>query len=133
MDQPDERVFTLQEAEKLLPHLIDRLGRLRSLRLSMEKRAPEIARLAERGRENAGNAAGSAYLHELLQFEAELRGFSETGCILRDLDRGLLDFPAIVDGRKVFLCWIWGERSIEWWHEINSGFSGRQPLDREKL
>jgi hypothetical protein len=96
----------------------------------MERRAPQIARLAERARENSGGPVGTLYLGDLLAFQDGLKAFAQTGCILRDLDRGLLDFPARLGGKKVFLCWLWGEDSINWWHEVDTGFSGRKRLEQ---
>jgi hypothetical protein len=48
--------------------------------------------------------------------------------VLRDIDRGLVDFPTIRDGREVYLCWQLGEESVSHWHDLESGFGGRQPL-----
>ena len=54
---------------------------------------------------------------------------SRTGSIIiRDLQRGLIDFPALRDGREVYLCWLYGEERIDFWHEFDTGFAGRQPL-----
>ena len=52
--------------------------------------------------------------------------------LVKDLDIGLCDFPHMMDGRVVYLCWKLGETEIRWWHEVNSGYSGRQPLEHEK-
>ena len=52
-----------------------------------------------------------------------------TGVVLRDLDRGLVDFPAVLEGREVYLCWELGEDEVGYWHDLDSGFGGRQPLD----
>jgi len=49
--------------------------------------------------------------------------------VLRDIDRGLVDFPAIVEGREVYLCWELGEDEVCFWHDISSGYRGREPLD----
>ena len=49
--------------------------------------------------------------------------------MLRDIDRGLVDFPAIVDGREVYLCWELGEDEVSFWHDLSSGYRGREPLD----
>ena len=57
-----------------------------------------------------------------------LEEFEERGIIIRDLQRGLIDFPAMREGREVYLCWIYGEERIDYWHEIDTGFAGRQPL-----
>src|SRR5262245_18979643 len=125
METDEEKTFTLQEAESLLPELKTRIARLRELRRAMEEKAPVLAVLAKRARENAGSSTGTRYLLELMEFEAGVKRFAELGCVLRDLERGLLDFAAIVDGRKVFLCWAWGEETIEWWHDLNAGVNGR--------
>jgi hypothetical protein len=53
---------------------------------------------------------------------------NELGVEIKDLERGLCDFPSLRDGRVVYLCWLLGEDSIEWWHDTDTGFSGRQPL-----
>jgi hypothetical protein len=126
----DEKTFTLEEAERLLPDLQRRIAALRELKESMERAAPSLARLAARAKEDSGSAAGTRYVQDLVEFQAGLRHFAELGCVLRDLDRGLLDFPAMLDGRRVFLCWAWGEPSIEWWHAPDAGFAGRQRLRR---
>jgi hypothetical protein len=128
MSAEETRYFTLEEARSLLPELKQRITALRALKRSMEQKAPQIAQLAERGRENAGSPLGTAYLAELIEFQRSLAAFARTGCILRDLDRGLLDFPARLENRDIFLCWAWGEQSIDWWHESDSGFAGRRPL-----
>jgi hypothetical protein len=49
--------------------------------------------------------------------------------VVRDIDRGLIDFPAIRDGQEVYLCWELGEDRVAWWHELDAGYGGRQPLD----
>ena len=59
----------------------------------------------------------------------QAREVAESGAIIKDLDAGLLDFLALRDGREVFLCWRLGEERIAWWHEIDAGLSGRQPLE----
>jgi hypothetical protein len=128
--EDDERIFTLGEAQALLPELKRRIAVLRTLKRSMEQKAAHISALAEKSRESSGSATGTRYVRELMDFQRELREIAETGCVLRDVDRGLLDFPAIRSGRKIFLCWAWGEESIGWWHDEDTGFAGRQPLER---
>ena len=54
---------------------------------------------------------------------------SEAGIVVRDVDRGLIDFPSILEEREVYLCWELGEDSVAWWHDLDSGYRGRQPLD----
>ena len=55
----------------------------------------------------------------------------ETGCVIKDLDIGLIDFPAIFRGREVYLCWKLGEAEILFWHPVEEGFRGRKPIDED--
>ena len=70
----------------------------------------------------------------LEQAVAALNGLAEQinelGCELKDIDQGLIDFRTEMDGREVYLCWKLGEERVEWWHELDTGFAGRQPLER---
>ena len=63
-----------------------------------------------------------------MSMRAALAELQEVEVVLRDLDRGLVDFPALRDGREIYLCWLEGEDEIEFWHEPEAGFDGRQPL-----
>lgn len=58
-----------------------------------------------------------------------LRWIADRGIVLRDVSEGLCDFPGEINGKDVFLCWKLGEESVDHWHELDSGFSGRKPLD----
>ena len=62
------------------------------------------------------------------QLQQALAEITDMGIIVRDVARGLVDFPSLQDGREVYLCWLRGEESIDFWHEINRGFDNRQPL-----
>ena len=62
------------------------------------------------------------------QMQAAVARIDGWGITLRDIDTGLIDFPALVSGRQVWLCWRLGEGPVEWWHELDDGFSGRRPL-----
>ncbi len=62
------------------------------------------------------------------QMAAGVARIDQLGLTLRDIESGLVDFPALVAGRQVWLCWKRGETSVEWWHELDTGFSSRRPL-----
>jgi hypothetical protein len=62
------------------------------------------------------------------QMAAGVARIDALGLTLRDIERGLVDFPALVSGRQVWLCWRHGETSIDWWHDLDTGFDGRRPL-----
>jgi hypothetical protein len=78
----------------------------------------DISRVA---RLEAGRLAG--------EIEACLDELEQVGCVFKGFDVGLIDFPALLDGRDVYLCWQFDEPRLEYWHEIDGGFAGRQPLD----
>jgi len=75
--------------------------------------------------------AEHTHLAETLR--STLRRILETGCIVKDLDVGLLDFPAIIDNQDVYLCWKLGEDRIRFYHRPDEGFAGRKPLDPRDL
>jgi hypothetical protein len=122
------RHYTLEEASELLPRVAELIERMRSARDRLGDREARAA-LAEAGRKNGGGAPGrkvSRGFLELRESMLELRGLE---VVLRDLDRGLVDFPALRAGREVYLCWQEGEDEIGFWHEPDAGFAGRRPLD----
>ena len=125
-------IFTLDEANALLP-------RLREILTELQEKKPAFDRLQPELKEMARSAAGNGHLQRpetqekrrraeslakrLEELMAELRGI---GCELKRLD--LVDFPAEREGRSIYLCWRLGEDSIGHWHEQDTGFGGRQPL-----
>ena len=127
--------FTLQEAESLLPRLRDLLPELQARKRSLDEMQ---ARLADFGEKLSGNGhmsgGGDAALRRQVQEEADalealLEQLNQLGCEIKDFDLGLVDFRTIRGGREVYLCWKLGEDSIQWWHDLESGFGGRRPLD----
>jgi hypothetical protein len=121
------RHYTLEEARERLPWVMDRLAALRSAR---ERLTDEGARatLGESAPGNGGGRAGRDVGEGFLDLQAGVAEFEELDIVLRDLDRGLVDFPSLRDGHEIYLCWIDGESDIEFWHELDAGFAGRRPL-----
>jgi hypothetical protein len=119
--------YTREEARVLLPQVREWLVRLQQARARLAKVEPRVAALRK-----AGEDIGGATLNEFVRLQAEtqqlLREFVDRDIQIKDLDRGLLDFPAIIGGREVFLCWEQGESDIEYWHDIESGYAGRELL-----
>ncbi len=121
------KTFTLEEANAFVPQLeklLDDMTNVRAQIVAMgETREPMLPKAGG----NGGGKASGKYL--LLQhFNACLSTLQEWGCELKDLDQGLVDFPSYRDGHLVYLCWKRGEARVEYWHEIEAGFAGRQPL-----
>jgi hypothetical protein len=140
------RFYDLDDANSRLPELREILGALREQRgelIRLRDQVLERQEAVEAGGSRAGEAAlGSddAASDDQLrlirlrmqgvidQMQAGVSRIDALGIALRDIESGLIDFPALVSGRQVCLCWRLGEDDIAWWHELTSGFSGRQPL-----
>ena len=124
------KLFTVEEANALLPTVRGIVRRIQRAYARVSA-AQEQARLAAEGAAQGGGgmSGGAAYvesLAELAEASGELEGL---GVQLKDYARGLIDFPAMRDGRVVLLCWQMGEGDeLEWWHDLEAGFAGRQPL-----
>jgi hypothetical protein len=123
-----DRHFTLEEANALLPRVEPMLRGLREARDKLtDAEAHEALSGAAPG--NGGGAPGREVGEAFLEVRRLLASLLELGIVIRDLDRGLIDFPAIRDEREVYLCWQLDEGEIGYWHDLESGYGGRQPLD----
>lgn len=67
------------------------------------------------------------------QLNTAIENIQEYGCLVKDLDIGLLDFPTLLNGQEVYLCWKLGENGIHFWHAVEDGFRGRKPIDQDFL
>jgi hypothetical protein len=65
--------------------------------------------------------------------KSSIETIHEVGCVVKDLDIGLVDFPTLFRGEEVYLCWKMGESSIQFWHGVDEGFAGRKPIDQDFL
>ena len=119
--------YTIEEARALLPQIRKWFERLDHL-------GHRLAQLSKRtgGRLNAGEDIGGNSVNEEIRCMSELREivneFRDREIQIKDIERGLIDFPALREGREVFLCWEKEEEDIEHWHELDTGFAGREPL-----
>lgn len=121
------RHYTLEEANDALGWVEETIARLRSAREGLSDEEAREA-LSEAGPQNGGGSAGRVVSEAFLELRAALTRLQEAELVLRDLDRGLVDFPALRDGREVYLCWVEGEDEIRYWHDLEAGFGGREPL-----
>ena len=123
------KLFTIKEANALLPSLIPALKRIQHLyeRLSLLRESAKVAAAASEF--GGGMQGGTFYVKTLYEIGKLTTELHESGVQLKDYSRGLIDFPSMKDDRIVLLCWQLGDgESIEWWHEVDAGFAGRQPL-----
>lgn len=123
-----DRHFTREEAEGLLPTVEPMLRELRTARDRLTDAEAHRA-LGESAPTNGGGEPGREVSEGFLAVRRLLGAIQELGIVVRDIDRGLIDFPAVIDGAEVYLCWQLDEQRIEFWHDLESGFGGRQPLD----
>jgi hypothetical protein len=116
----------------------ERLAIVGPLLETLRTQRADVARLGERLRlaeaDDEADPAVAGVLRARIravvdQMEGAVSRLDDWGIVLRDIRSGLLDFPALVNGRQVWLCWRLGEDRIDWWHELSTGFESRQPLE----
>lgn len=122
------KLFTLEEANSMLPELRRLFAGIKAERAVMKRLAPEAKRAYEHANQGGGTMVGTRYAQTLVNVMEHLQTIHSLGIEIKDLERGLCDFPSLREGRVVYLCWLLGEDRIEWWHDIEAGFAGRQPL-----
>jgi hypothetical protein len=121
-----DRVYTVEEADAMLPELRERLERIRASRQVL-LRSAEVVK--ERVASDGGGAhGGREYWDAQVALREDIERLAELDILLRDPETGLVDFPGERDGRRVWLCWLAGEERVGHWHELDTGFAGRQPL-----
>jgi len=130
-----ERHFTPEEANALLAEVRPAAEELVAHRRAMTEAAAERARLVRRIAGNGGDfdPQEPRLLEETFEREAEavarcVEQLERLGVVVKDLERGLVDFPALHDGEEVLLCWELGEDEVAFWHGLDEGFAGRKPL-----
>lgn len=119
--------YTRDEARQLLPLVeqwLDELARARELSTHYDDHLRKVLGLGE----DLGGEMVNKYVKSLATIKEVLTRFKNRQIQVKDLDRGLIDFPAFVGGREVFLCWERGEEDIEFWHDLESGYAGRERL-----
>lgn len=130
-----KKYFTLEEANELLPTLESELVALQHLQSEFQQKLKKLNRFKQ---SNQALLLDTIFTLEseldFLEMEAQLfvNNIHSTGAQLKDIDLGLLDFPAMLDGEKVLLCWKQGEKEIAYYHGEHEGFVGRKPLTNKK-
>lgn len=124
------KIFSVEEANALLPS-VQRI--LKDIRVAHSRVSfyREAAKHAAEGAELGGGGmpGGEKYVTALFTLASNTSELETLGVQLKDYERGLIDFPSLRDGRVVLLCWQLGEGDrLEWWHDVDAGFAGRQPL-----
>ena len=135
------RRFTLAEAGDLLPQISRLMREAVNLKSEFEQAESSVQALAQKIMLVGGilldrnRAAGAKSRRDKLaaQLKSVMDSIQETGCVVKDLDVGLVDFPTLFRGQEVYLCWKLGEPAIGFWNGTREGFAGRKPIDRDFL
>ena len=125
----NRKYFTPEQAEKLLPLLQQKLSRLQAAKQAVELLEEVEIELDDEEQNYRYNLhLEKEYHRRQYLFYRELEALERQGCIIKDIEQGLVDFPCIFQGRDVFLCWRLGEEQLRYWHEIDNGYAERKPI-----
>lgn len=124
-----EKHFTVAEARQWLPELRRRFARIHTLYADLEELHADYARAQQIIRSNGHAPKPTEFEARAADLQALLQEIVEIGIEVKDIGRGLVDFPHWRDGEEVFLCWELAEDDIGFWHRIEDGYGGRQPLE----
>ncbi len=122
------KYFTLEEANALLPQIEPLMARLLERRAKAARLSREIKSLLADVRLDVGGPVFAELTQDFATIERMVREIQSFGCVVKNLNAGLLDFLAVRDGREVYLCWRYGEPAVAFYHELHLGFNGRQPV-----
>jgi hypothetical protein len=119
--------YTREEARALLPKVREWLAQLEVLRASLRKHDQRVGTMLDAGTDRGGQTVND-WVRTMADIQRVLEEFRSREITIKDPDRGIIDFPAIIGGKEVFLCWENGEADIEHWHDLETGYGGRSPL-----
>jgi hypothetical protein len=124
-----QRHYTLNQANATLGWVAERLDRVRDARARLHELGAEaLERIEALDPQTGGCYPTRAVAKPLVEVSLALAELDALDIVLRDIDRGLVDFPALRDGEEVYLCWLADESEIGFWHPLDAGFAGRQPM-----
>lgn len=124
----DKKYFTPEEANSLVPRLLKLVPPLQDLYAQMSEEFPDVRRAWKKAKFNGGSEQGTDYLCRVLRYQQLKRELDVMGVVLKGVENGLIDFPSLREGREVYLCWKHPEREVRYWHDLDTGFAGRQPI-----
>jgi hypothetical protein len=122
-----KRHYTRDEARALLPRIRKWLAKFSEFRQQLAKCDERLAGLLSAGHDAGGDMVNH-WVRAMAGFKETLGEFQRREIQIKDLERGLIDFPAIIGSKEVFLCWEQDEEDIEFWHDLQSGYAGRERL-----
>jgi hypothetical protein len=122
------KFFSVEEANVLIPQLLIDIPRIQILMKSLTDEYMDVDKARKKAQMNGGSMQGADYLNCVLKINYLTDELESRGCVLKGIEHGLVDFPSLRDGKEVYLCWKNPEKQIEYWHDIQSGFTGRQRI-----
>lgn len=122
------RYFTVDEANEIVAEIKPLMGELLERRAKAVRLSRQIKALLASKHIDFGGAIPSQLFQEFTIIEALLKRIKSYGCVIKNLEAGLVDFLAQIDGRDVYLCWRYSEERISFYHELHTGFQGRKAL-----
>lgn len=123
------RTYTLAEARAALPQVKVLMAKIQTARQAILRLRPTAWPALQKAAANGGSReAGEMALYSM-SLEDAVKGILAMGIYIKDLDHGIIDFLGTRDGQEVLLCWRYGEEDINFWHDVNAGFAGRQSID----
>jgi hypothetical protein len=122
-----DKHYTREEARALLPQIRQWLERLNQLRHVLERQEKRLEALMKQGHDTGGQTVNDQ-VRTLADVQEVLAEFQHRQIFVKDVERGLVDFPAIMGDKEVFLCWEQDEDDVEFWHDLEGGYGGRERL-----
>ena len=122
------RYFTVEEANIMLEVIRPLMREILDIRQVIFQKQPELVPVLNRLMDNGGSLVASQVALEIEQLHILIGQVLVTGVSLKDINSGLVDFLSRRDERDVYLCWRYGEESVSYWHDLEAGFAGRQPI-----
>lgn len=125
----DEHLYSVSEANALLPYIRTLVASMLEAREVILSLQPELWSVIQAAVFNGGSKSASDVTQYILAIQDAIRKLQSLNIIVKDINTGLIDFPAERDGQLIYLCWLYDEPSVQFWHDVDSGFAGRQRID----
>ena len=122
------KFFTVEEANILLADIEPLMGKLLERRARVIDTRRSCKQILFSGNSDFGGPLPSKIVFDFIAMDHIMKRIRSHGCKIKDVNSGLVDFLSLKDGREVYLCWKYGEPRVEHYHELHSGFMGRQPI-----
>jgi hypothetical protein len=120
--------FTVEQANAALVLIRPLMGQLLEIREVILSKQPDLEPMLQKALGNGGSSLASEVAMDVAEMQDLVLQIQSTGALFKDLSSGLVDFLSKRDGRDIYLCWRFGEEEVEYWHDLDAGFAGRQPI-----